>query len=205
MPEKKLRDLLPEFYRQYDLGDDGGQSNPFVRIEFTKKFSLYIPNFKARKKAVLKHDIHHIVTGYKSTFKGETEIGAWEIGSGCKNYWIAWMLDMSGMMSGFLFNLPGVLKAFARGRRTKNLYYHIISDEEALDMTVDEIREILLLNKYSENTKPGFFDIIIFLGNAFLGLIYSILSILFLPVILGYTLYVILKGLNRRHSLNIEH
>lgn len=190
MEDKTIKESLPEFYKKYNLGVDGGQSISSVKVEVTKEFVLYIPNFSARKKAVLKHDIHHIVTGYPSTFKGESEIGAWEIGSGCKHYWAAWVLDASGFMTGIVFNLWGVLKAFARGRRTRNLYYDDISTEEALHMKVSELEKYLYLDKYPKNTKPTFVDLILFAILAFFGLIYSILTILLLPFILIYTVYI---------------
>src|SRR5258706_10445391 len=116
------RDLLPGFYRQYGLEDDGGHSSSHVKIEFTGKISLYFPNFNARRKAVFKHDVHHIATGYTSKFKGETEIGAWEIASGCRHYWVAFLLDLHAMVIGILFNPAGVYRAFLKGRRTHNLY-----------------------------------------------------------------------------------
>jgi hypothetical protein len=190
MSDKTLREMLPDFYKQYNLGAEGGNNSSSVKIEITKNFALYIPNFAARKKAVLKHDIHHIVTNYPSTFIGETEIGAWEIASGCKSYWVAWMLDMSGMMTGILFNFLGVLKAFARGRRTKNLYYNIISNDKALDMKPGELQKILSLDKYSKNTKPSFSDFIVFGAWAFIGAIYSFFSLIFLPLIIIYTIYI---------------
>ena len=190
MNDKTIRELLPGFYKEYNLGMDGGQSSSSVRIELTKNLTLYIPNFTARRKAVLKHDIHHIVTGYRSTFKGESEIGAWEIGSGCRHYWAAWVLDASGFISGILFNLWGVLKAFARGRRTRNLYYDNIPDDKALEMKQSEIQKLLLLDKYPKNTSPSFIDILIFAVYALAGLIYSVLSMLLIPFILVYTVYV---------------
>lgn len=190
MNDKTIRELLPGFYKEYNLGMDGGQSSSSVRIELTKNLTLYIPNFTARRKAVLKHDIHHIVTGYRSTFKGESEIGAWEIGSGCRHYWAAWVLDASGFISGILFNLWGVLKAFARGRRTRNLYYDNIPDDKALEMKQSEIQKLLLLDKYPKNTSPSFIDILIFAVYALAGLIYFVLSMLLIPFILIYTVYV---------------
>jgi hypothetical protein len=190
MEDKKLADLLPEFHKQYGLGTDGGQSSPFVRIELSKKIILYFPNFKARKIAVLKHDIHHIVTGYRSTFKGETEIGAWEIGSGCRKYWAAWILDISSVMTGILFNPWKIVKAYARGRRTKNLYHHIISDEEALQMKLGEIQHALYLDKFTADTRPGLTDLLLFLLLALAGLLFSVVSLALLPFILAYTLYI---------------
>lgn len=203
MEDKTIAELLPEFYKKYNLGTDGGQSSGSVRIELTKKIILYFPNFKARKKAVLKHDIHHLVTGYPSTFKGETEIGAWEIGSGCKKYWAAWLLDMSGLMTGVLFNPWGVLKAYARGRRTKNLYYQIVTDELALKKSVSELQKLLLLDKFSKNTLPSFPDILLFLFVALTGLVYTIFSLLLLPFILMYTLYIKL-GIGRPTQVQLQ-
>ncbi len=51
MEDKTLKELLPEFYKEYNLGADGGQSQSSVRVEVTKKIILYIPNFTARKKS----------------------------------------------------------------------------------------------------------------------------------------------------------
>ena len=193
MDDKTLRELLPEFYDEHNLGMEGGKYEANVRVEMTKKIVFYIPNFSARKKAVLKHDIHHLVTGYPSTYTGETEIGAWEIASGCRGYWVAWVLNMSGMMTGLVFNLWKVIQAFARGRRTKNLYCHLISDNEALDMKLSELQKLLLLDKYPRNTRPGLVDYILFAGWVIIGLIYSILSLVLLPFVLIYTVYVITK------------
>jgi hypothetical protein len=199
MEDKTLSQLLPGFYDAHNLGMGGGKYEAYVRVEMTKKIVFYFPNFAARKKAVLKHDIHHLVTGYPSTYTGETEIGAWEIASGCKGYWVAWILNMSGMMTGIVFNLWNVLKAFARGRRTKNLYHHLVSDDAAMNMKLSELQNILLLDKYSRNTKPGFVDYILFAGWAIIGLIYSILSAILLPFVLLYTLYVVTR-LRLQHS-----
>ena len=190
--DKKLSDLLPEFYSKYGLGPDGGQTSSSVRIELTKNIILYIPNFKARKDAVLMHDIHHIVTGYPSTYKGETEIGAWEVGSGCRGDWAAWALDMSSVMTGLLFNPLNVLKAFARGRRTKNLYHRTVTEAEALDMKLADLKKILLLEKYPHGTMPSVTDVILFLLLILAGLIYSALTLLLLPFVIGYTIYIMM-------------
>ncbi len=191
---QSLHELLPVFYQKYHLGNDGGQTSPHVKIEFTRKIFLYFPNFDARRKAVFKHDVHHIATGYTSTIKGETEIGAWEIGSGCRHYWVAFILDLNGMMMGLLINPIGVYKAFIRGRQTKNLYADVYTDSQIMDIPLYKIRENLLLNN---NPKRGKFkDILLFLLVIVTGVIYSVLSLLLLPFILIYTVYVMLKERN---------
>jgi hypothetical protein len=191
------RELLPGFYKQYHLNDDGGQSSHYVKIEFTKKIALYFPNSDARRKAVFKHDVHHIVTNYPSTFKGETEISAWEIASGCRHYWVAWVLDTHAAIIGLLFNPAGVYAAFVKGRRTKNLYSDIFTDEQLMDMPVSQIKENMLLNSYPENTKGSFIDFLLFLLFLFVGAIYSVLSLALLPFVLIYSVYINMSNTKR--------
>ena len=189
------RELLPAFYHQYQLCNDGGHSSSYVKIEFTKRIFLFFPNFDARRKAVFKHDVHHIATGYTSTFKGETEISAWEIASGCRHYWVAWVLDLHAMMIGLLFNPIGVFKAFIKGRYTKNLYTDNFTDEQIIDMPLNKIKEYMLLNVFDQSKKkPGFADILLFLLVLLLGAIYSLLSLVLLPFVLLYTLYVLMNS-----------
>jgi hypothetical protein len=201
LPENGMqtpRDLLPGFYKQYQLDDDGGQSSSYVRIELTKKILLYFPNFDARRKAVFKHDVHHIATGYTSTFKGETEISAWEIASGCRHYWVAWVLDMHAVMIGMLFNPAGVYRAFVKGRRTKNLYSDIFTDEQLMDMPVSVIRENMLLHSYPEKKKGSLIDLLLFMLLLLFGAVYSILSLALLPFVLLYTVYIIISNKKRK-------
>jgi hypothetical protein len=181
------REILSKFYSDNNLPPDGGQSSGCVEIKLSKNFRLYFPNFNERRKAVLKHDMHHLLTGYETTVCGESEISAWEIASGCKSYWAAFLLDTSGLMLGFLINYYGILKAFARGRRTKNLYYDMLSDEKALDMQVSELRSLLFLDKYTQNTKPTFTDFIQFSLFSVFGALFSILSWVLIPYLIVYT------------------
>lgn len=190
--ENMPREILKEFYKNYNLGDDGGVNDPFVRIEIFKNTAIYFPNFEARKKAVLKHDIHHLATGYTSILKGETEISAWELSSGCFNYFAAFLINLHGMMLGVPFNIRGIFKAFKRGRKTTNLYKTKFSNKEILDMKVSEIKRMLLLDTYDENTPTGFMDVFLFLGLLLFGTIYSFLSLVFLPAVVFYTLYVLI-------------
>jgi len=190
---KTPREILQKFYSENNLGDDGGQSKPYVRIELTSWFHIYIPNFDERRKAVLKHDIHHLITGYQTTMVEECAISAWEVGSGCKKYWAGFLIDTSAVMMGFLINFPKVLKAYARGRRTKNLYHDIYTNEQALDMKVGELQKQFSLDKYPKYTKPTFADFVsLGLFSAFGG-IYSILSLALLPVVVIFSLYTEIK------------
>jgi ubiquinone biosynthesis protein Coq4 len=193
MDNQTPREILSKFYTDNHLEKDGGQSSSFVKIDITPKFHFYFPNFNARKKAVIKHDIHHLLTNYETTVSGESEISAWEIASGCKNYWTAFFIDTSGVMLGISFNFWGVLKAFSRGRQTKNLYHDQFSTDQALDMQINDLRKHLYLDKYTKDSKPTFIDFILFLTFALFGSIYSILLLPLLPFIILYTIYIELK------------
>jgi hypothetical protein len=183
-------ELLSQFYLNNHLEADGGQSSSRVKVEVSRSLHFYFPNFEARRKAVIKHDIHHILTGYSaSSLAGESEISAWEIASGCKNYWVAFFIDTSGLMIGIPFNFKGVLKAFARGRRTKNLYSDLLSNETALNRPVAELQKELLLDRFPMDTRPTMADVMLFFGFACFGAIYSIASLTLLPLVALYTLY----------------
>ena len=101
---------------------------------------LAFPNTKSRKAAIPMHDLHHIATGYATTFTGEAEISAWELGGGCGPYLAAWVLDGLGALLGLAIAPMRTIRAFRRGRRTRNLYQRGWSNA-LLDLTVDELRE----------------------------------------------------------------
>ena len=91
------------------------------------------------------------------------------------------------------FNFTGTLKAFARGRRTKNLYDDKISTEEAMDMKVEDLKKQFQLNEFGKDTKPTITDFLLFSAFEVFGLMYSILSIAILPFIVLYSIYFAIK------------
>jgi hypothetical protein len=193
LENKTPREILGKFYSENHLEPDGGNSSSSVKIEITKNFHFYFPNFDARRKAVLRHDIHHLLTGYTTSLAEESAISAWEIASGCKKYRAAFFIDTSGMMIGIPIHFWGILKAFSRGRRTKNLYHDIISPTTALDMKIGELKKEFLLDKFPKDTKPTFIDFICFAGFSLFGLVFSIFSLVLLPIIIIYSIYIELK------------
>jgi hypothetical protein len=139
-----------------------------------------------------------LLTGYTTTLSGESEISAWEIASGCKKYWAAFLIDTSGVMLGILINFFDTLKAFARGRRTKNLYDDSISTKEALDMKIEDLRKKFLLDKYSKDAIPNLFDFLLFSLFAVFGLVYSILALPLLPFVIIYSIYIELTTFKKK-------
>ncbi len=100
------------------------------------------PNSSSRKAAVPLHDLHHVATGYRTTWTGEGEIGAWEVGAGCGRYWAAWYLDLTAFGLGMWISPRRMFRAFVRGRRSRSLYDRAMG-EDLLALRVGELRERL--------------------------------------------------------------
>jgi hypothetical protein len=184
------REVLSQFYTDNHLDSDGGNSKSFVRIDAAKNFHFYIPNSDARRKAVPLHDVHHIISGYPTSFKGECEISAWEIGSGCGKYWAAFFIDTSGVMMGIPLYFRSVLKAYARGRRTKNLYADKPSLEVALDSKISDLQREFHLDEHPYETKATIIDFLSLAVFATFGLFVSAFSVAAIPLLAIYSLYI---------------
>lgn len=74
--------------------------------------------------------------------RGEAEIGAWELASGCLRYPAAQVLNTASLAMGMLISPRRTLRAWARGRATRNLYVYDTIDH-VLARRVDEMREAL--------------------------------------------------------------
>ena len=86
------------------------------------------------KKVVVLHDVHHLVAGYDTTWTGEFEVAAWELGSGgCGPYRLMWMNRCLATFLGTLFAPLATWRAFRRGRTQHNLYrcdvYRVLRQE----------------------------------------------------------------------------
>jgi ubiquinone biosynthesis protein Coq4 len=91
------------------------------------------------KNAVVLHDVHHLIADYDTTWTGEFQVAAWELGSGGCGSPLLFSLKLV-----FLFLLGLVLAptatcyAFGRGRSQRNLYR--FEYEEVLPRDIDELR-----------------------------------------------------------------
>ena len=115
---------------------------------------LAFPNSAARVRALRFHDIHHVVTGYECDWRGEAEIGAWEIASGCAEHAIAWILNAWVMAVGLVICPRRVLRAFLQGRHSGNCYRESYSDA-LLDTDLGTLRERLGLRRTATRATPG--------------------------------------------------
>lgn len=136
-----VQDGLQQYFAENNFGPDGGYEKPSVPIKIGP-FTMNLPNTEARKRAVKRHDIHHLVTGYETHFLGEAEIAAWELASGCRDYYAAWILNGMALAVGIFMNPLKMLRAYQRGWQSKNLY----SEADLvpiLNSTLGEVKALL--------------------------------------------------------------
>jgi hypothetical protein len=143
-PKLTLRDARAQYFAVNNFGW-GGYDDKWVKVEYGL-LRFYFPNTKGRVKVVKYHDLHHILTEYNTSLSGETEIGAWEVGTGCTRSLAAWILNLSGFGWGLVINPKDIYKAFLRGRQSANLY-HLPFDDELLSSKVGDLRRRLNLNE----------------------------------------------------------
>lgn len=122
---------------------DAGYSDDWVTIKLGP-LPFVFPNTATRRRAIPLHDLHHVATGYATTFRGEAEIGAWEIAAGCSDHRAAWVLNASAFGYGLVLAPRRVYRAFVRGRHSRSLY-RTGWDDNLLEITVDDLRDRLAL------------------------------------------------------------
>lgn len=139
-------DALTRHYVRHGLPPDGGEGDSMFRVRLGP-FALRLPNPPARRRAVFFHDVNHVLTGYDTTFSGgEMAIAAFEVGSGCGRFWIAWLINLSMFAFGLVVAPRGVFRAFVRGRRVSSVYRCGYDRATLSAMPVDELRSTLGLD-----------------------------------------------------------
>jgi hypothetical protein len=130
---------------------EASYTDAWVTIGKLGPIPLGFPNTTSRKRAIRLHDLHHVATGYPTTWIGEAEIGAWEIAGGCTDHWAAWVLNAGGFAYGLVVAPRRVYRAFMRGRRGRSGHrgrtlYHSGWDDTLLDLSVGELRRRLAVD-----------------------------------------------------------
>ncbi len=95
-----VRQGIEQMFARFGFSSDAYIAKYFALL--VGKFPIYLPNTQSRVFVVRFHDIHHVLTGYPATWKGEAEIGAWEIATGCRSYFVAWFLNAGAVAIGAL-------------------------------------------------------------------------------------------------------
>jgi hypothetical protein len=145
-----LREARAQYFRENGIAEDGGYDRKWVRIKLGP-VPLVFPNTSGRRAALLQHDLHHLATGYDTTLVGDAEIGAWELASGCRHYYAAWILNLMAVVTGLVLAPRRVGRAFLLGRRCTNLY-HFGIDAGWGEETIEGLRQRLGLTSLHEES-----------------------------------------------------
>ena len=179
-PHLTVEHAVQVFYNRHDFGEDGGINNKIAWIKFGF-FSIPIPNVQSRRKNVYLHDANHIITGYDTSWKGESAVAAWEIATGgWRKLGIPWLLTLSAMGIGVLVYPQQVLLSFKQGLSMKNSLTCGLTKNEIFRLSVTELRKFV--SNHPKSNK-----------NAFLWMIISLLVLISPWVILLVSIWGIAK------------
>ena len=142
-PELTLGEARARLFALSGFPPDGGYGEPWVKLKLWR-IPLAFPNTPGRRRAVRFHDLHHVLTGYPTTWRGEFEIAAWEVAGGINRYWEGWVLDLLGFACGLAVFPRSVYRAFVRGRHSANLYFEAWDDSILARRVGDERRRLRL-------------------------------------------------------------
>lgn len=116
--ETTLGDALAEFRRANGISRDTARSWTCRLGPLT----LRLPNFRWRRRAILRHDLHHVLTGYPCTLRGEFQMAAWEFAAGRFPHPAATLFCLPLVTGGMLWSPRAMWSAFTAGRRSHSLY-----------------------------------------------------------------------------------
>lgn len=166
--DEPVRSARARYFADHAFGDDGGYGDPFVNVKFFG-LPMAFPNVEGRVRAVKVHDLHHIATGYATDPIGEFEISAFEVGGGCRDFYVAWLLNLSGTAGGVLLAPRRTFRAFVRGRRGRTLYGDDL--ERHLGDTVGALRARMGLTDPADASPARLADVAAFALTAVSGLL----------------------------------
>lgn len=168
-----LSEARTVYFQRNGFASDGGYSAAWVTVQLGPvPFSF--PNSPARVRAVRYHDLHHIVTGYQTTLRGEAEIAAFELASGCARFPAALHLNLGALALGLTVAPLRSLRAYARGRRAANLYRAEL-DAALLESKVGDVRKQLGL---SEPTSVQLADVLRFVPLSLVAVFVALVTLI---------------------------
>src|SRR5690349_22715918 len=94
--ELSLEQARRLYFQRNGFGADGGYGARWVTVRLGP-LPFSFPNSAARVRAVRYHDLHHIVTGYRTNLVGEAEIASFELASGCTRFPAAYHLNLGAL------------------------------------------------------------------------------------------------------------
>lgn len=153
-----LRHHLQQFYRTYDIPDEGGVHDKtfVVPLPWIK---LVLPNFAWRKRMLYVHDMEHILNEQDTTWAGEIFIASWEIATGYyKNFPI--IIFPLWTMGWALWYQPSALfNGFRKGYRDRGIARLKLSQAELMDMELSKLQSLTLNQRATRSTAGLYFNL----------------------------------------------
>ncbi len=83
---------------------------------------ITLPNFSWRRRAIDRHDLHHVLINQPCNLKGESQVATWEFAAGAyPNIWPQ-LFCLPLVAAGFIISPAGTWRTFNSGRRQRSLY-----------------------------------------------------------------------------------
>jgi hypothetical protein len=179
-----MREARQVAFEAAGIPPDGGDSEAWVDFKLGP-IPMPFPNTDARRRTVKLHDLHHVLTGYRSDIVGEFEISAWELAAGCGRFGVAWFLNLLAMAVGLVAAPRRTVRAFVRGAASRSLYTTLGFDA-VIDRPVDEVRATLGVVPQGANGPVTSKVLLQLLGGALAGgaLLVLVAAVILTPVIL---------------------
>ncbi len=175
-----LADGRSRYFEANGIAPDGGYEDAWVKFR-VGPFPVRFPNTEGRRRAVRFHDLNHVLTGYGTDLRGEAEIGAWELASGCTRFPAAVVLNLLVIWPVLFLSPRRLWRAFVRGRHSMNLYGEVY-DQRLLERTIGPTRQALGLDRTpraSASDALGFVGLLLVV----VGLQALILGVIAVPLI----------------------
>ena len=129
------KDALSHYFVEQGLFPEGSSVEDWLEERWYRIGGFpVLPLVGKIKESLILHDVHHLVTGYETTWIGEFELAGWELGSGgCHTHFFFWLDRLGAFAFGLLVTPRRVWRALRSGRRARNLYrldaYRILEEE----------------------------------------------------------------------------
>src|SRR6185295_18175499 len=107
-----------QYFTRFHL-DESTYVDPWVRLK-AGPIPIAFPNTPDRVRTVRFHDLHHVLTGYRADWRGESEISSFELASGMGDFRTAFAINLGGFAIGLAICPRRSFRAWRRGRRSGN-------------------------------------------------------------------------------------
>lgn len=117
---------------------------------------LRLPNFRWRRRAIVAHDLHHLITGHPCTLRGECLVAAWEFGAGRFPHPAATAFCLPLVLMGTAVAPVETWRSFRAGRGTRSLHGEPLASW-VWESSLEELRRRL-----KKETRKGWKDALAF-------------------------------------------